>query len=375
MILFVSCAGGASGGDSSGTARLSLAVSSGNAGTNRSASEARLSIFSNSTASFELTNDDGSYSDSASASLDQNGCGVISVKSVPVGTNITAVVTVTTPDGCIFSGSNSIFITDGDNALSITVSLDAESTFSIPSGADAEYVAKLLDKLAENGTYTLKLGTLDASVLSAIAGDGTAHNSRFFKLDFSGVQSGVIGKEFKGALNIVSVDLTGSGITGISDSAFESCTHIETVIIPKAVENVGELAFYSCTAIKTVSVAAKNIGRNSFSTIWDLESLTLGEGVEVIDSYAFYCAQNKLKQVIIPSNVKKLNEVAFRQCSKLESLKFEGKTLPKIVDDPKFSTPFEFCTKLKLLIPADSNYATAQGWSVSDVSSRVETYN
>ena len=55
------------------------------------------------------------------------------------------------------------------------------------------------------------------------------------------------------------------GVTEIVDFAFEDCTSLESITIPKSVTKIGWGAFFRCASLKKVSLPKKvKLGNNVF---------------------------------------------------------------------------------------------------------------
>ena len=147
------------------------------------------------------------------------------------------------------------------------------------------------------------------------------------------------------------------GVTSISDSAFSSCTELETVAIPETLELIDVHAFFDCSALTTIDIPASvtAIGKEAF---WGCDSLTsiqvdennpnycsadgvlftkskneliifptgkkdlaytIPDGVTSIDGYAFYtCAT--LKNVALPNSLEEIGGHVFYGCSSLTTV-------------------------------------------------------
>lgn len=90
-------------------------------------------------------------------------------------------------------------------------------------------------------------------------------------------------------------------VTSVGDGAFQYCSNLATITIPKSVTSIGNWAFYFCSSLTDV---------------------TIGDGVVSIGEYAF-CDCDSLVSVNIPENVTSIGDFAFSDCDGLA--KFNGK--------------------------------------------------
>ena len=109
--------------------------------------------------------------------------------------------------------------------------------------------------------------------------------------------------------------------TGIADKAFENCTNIECVIIPKTIVSIGSYAFSGCTNLKTVIIpdGVTTIGSYAFYGCSSLESIVIPASLISIDDYTF-AGCTSLKTVVITDNITSIGKAAFGGCIKLETI-------------------------------------------------------
>lgn len=126
-------------------------------------------------------------------------------------------------------------------------------------------------------------------------------------------------------------------VTAIGNEAFMGCRQLGGVVIPESVTSIGEGAFLHCdsltlynipsgvTELKTSTFArckkltvasvpanVKHIGKMCFYGDSKLATIQLAEGVESIGEMAFFlCTNSALSEVIIPSTVKEIGNLAF----------------------------------------------------------------
>ena len=181
------------------------------------------------------------------------------------------------------------------------------------------------------------------------------------------------------AVTTVGTALQGSGIrelvipdtvTAIGAHAFMGCTRLETINIPDSVTSIGERAFETTSSLKSIRIpegittipfscfsgsgiaelslpdSLTTIERYAFQRCVNLESVHLPESVTSIADQVFsYCSSlseinwpsgvdnigwhqfngTALVEFTVPATVKEVQSYAFKDCTKLEKLVFEGK--------------------------------------------------
>jgi hypothetical protein len=96
-----------------------------------------------------------------------------------------------------------------------------------------------------------------------------------------------------------------------------------TVTLGNGLEEIGESAFNSCTALQHIVIpnAVKTIKRGAFGWCSGLFFVTLGDRLEEIGEFSFKGCTS-LHGIVIPPVVKRIHDTAFRGCSSLTSVKF-----------------------------------------------------
>lgn len=139
-------------------------------------------------------------------------------------------------------------------------------------------------------------------------------------------------------------------VTAIGDNAFEECETLTAVTIPESVLTIGAKAFYECWGVTEITVPENvaHIGIDAFhstsitSVVWNAKnctcdryyvnetpfssgvtSFTFGDKVEVIPTTLCY-TMSKLTEIVIPGNVKRIEDGAFKGCTSLTEV-----TIPK----------------------------------------------
>ena len=111
------------------------------------------------------------------------------------------------------------------------------------------------------------------------------------------------------------------GVTSIGDYAFYYYGHLESVTIPDSVTSIGKLAFFFCDKITDITIPSgvKTIGDSAFGWCRGLSNITIPDNVEVLENGAFiYCTG--LESVAIGKGVTSIGTSAFSGCWSLKNI-------------------------------------------------------
>ena len=117
--------------------------------------------------------------------------------------------------------------------------------------------------------------------------------------------------------------ITGSGAMPdynprANPSPFKSSMNVRSVVIGSGITQIGNDTFVGCAnTLKSVSLPASlySIGREAFLNCSKLTAITLPEGLQYIDRYAF--GRTGLTSVVIPASVTNIGEYSFYECASL----------------------------------------------------------
>lgn len=132
---------------------------------------------------------------------------------------------------------------------------------------------------------------------------------------------------FKSNLNISSVSIPNS-VSSIGEAAFYSCSNLTKITVPESVTNIESMAFAYNGTVTAGPIGGgydyefgwkDEICAYAFAMSYDLQEVTLPEGITSIGKAAFYDC-TALKEIRIPSTVVTLGESAFGSCESLEKL-------------------------------------------------------
>ena len=115
------------------------------------------------------------------------------------------------------------------------------------------------------------------------------------------------------------------GITRIGNHAFENYRYITSVSFPHDMEYIGDYAFSGCLGLSGVSFAGDvaAFGNHTFSGCENITNIDLGNDLTKTGYYMFAdgCTIQKL---VIPSNVKQIDNGSFARCDVKELVISEG---------------------------------------------------
>lgn len=157
-------------------------------------------------------------------------------------------------------------------------------------------------------------------------------------------------EEFVKVTSIVIPD----SVTVIKEFAFENCSRLENITLPKNLKYIGDCAFLG-NGIKSIVIpdSVEYIKGGAFYSCMKLESITLPKNLKNIEDSTFEDC-NSLTGIVIPDSVEVIGRSAFKSCHVLSDV-----TLPKNLINIGDSA-FEYCNCLgDIVIPDGVDYI---GW-------------
>ena len=180
---------------------------------------------------------------------------------------------------------------------------------------------------------------------------------------------GIENYTFQDEKDLISVTLP-SSLVEVGAYAFYNCPNLEAVYGPNTSEDNRSIIFgdtYRLLAVKkglkqfVVPDNVKNIGYCAFAECQELETITMGDQVEVIDGYAFAFSPS-LKSVTLSANFRSTNNGynLFLNSDNLEEVYFRSLVPPDYYDSQMSEFP-----KLKMYVPEQSLelYKRHGGWA------------
>ncbi len=115
------------------------------------------------------------------------------------------------------------------------------------------------------------------------------------------------------------VDL--SGVVNTSGLAFNGCSHLQKIVLPNNLTNIGEYAFSDCSSLTSITIpnSVTSIGDYAFYKCSSLTSVTIPNSVTSIGDYAFYKCSS-LTSITIPNSVTSIGNAAFYGCVSITSI-------------------------------------------------------
>ena len=109
-----------------------------------------------------------------------------------------------------------------------------------------------------------------------------------------------------------------TGLTAISDAAFEGCAQLTQLQLPRQVTTIGAKAFKGCQKLTTLQLpdGLKSIGAEAFSGCKALAQLELPEGLRQLNDRTF-SGCTSLTAMTLPTGLKRLGDEAFSGCTAL----------------------------------------------------------
>ncbi len=137
------------------------------------------------------------------------------------------------------------------------------------------------------------------------------------------IMDGISGTVFHYAKDVLCSVVIPDTIVKIGDIAFKECTKLAEINLPDSLIYIGTEAFYGCTSLKQITIPADCFNKygdklHSVFASSGLETVIFKEGLEIIPYGAF--AITNIKEIVLPSSVKKISSYAFRNCNNLESV-------------------------------------------------------
>ena len=167
---------------------------------------------------------------------------------------------------------------------------------------------------------------------------------------------------FNGCSGLTSITLPKT-IKYIDDNAFYGCSGLSSITIPNGVNRIGESAFAYCTGLTSITLpnSVTELGWNAFYSCSGLRDVELSKSLTILNGTFAYCTS--LTTVTVPAGVRIIS-TTFKGCTALTSV-----TLPKSMFKMGEST-FEGCTSLSsIYLPDALTYIGSRAFSNTGLTS------
>ena len=116
------------------------------------------------------------------------------------------------------------------------------------------------------------------------------------------------------SINIPST-IVGKTVTSIRNCAFYGCKSLTSVTIPNSISSIGIEAFYDCTSLTSVTIpdSVTGIGDGAFYNCKSLTNVTIPNSITMIGPDTF-CRCSSLENITIPDSVTSIGDHAFFEC-------------------------------------------------------------
>ena len=120
---------------------------------------------------------------------------------------------------------------------------------------------------------------------------------------------------------VIPSTLGGYPVTSIGGFAFEGCTDLTSITIPRSVTSIAVGAFYGCTGLTSIDIpnSVTSIGEGAFWGCENLTNIKIPDGVTSILEDAFANCTS-LTSIDIPNSVTSIGSRAFSDCYSLTSI-------------------------------------------------------
>ena len=111
-------------------------------------------------------------------------------------------------------------------------------------------------------------------------------------------------------------------VTKIPKSGFESCSNLNSIVIPNTVNDIGIRAFYQCRHLQSVTLPENLtlLESSTFNECIELQSITLPETLIAINSSCFSRCRALSGTLTIPASVRTIGQWAFYDCHSLNEI-------------------------------------------------------
>lgn len=171
-------------------------------------------------------------------------------------------------------------------------------------------------------THLLKLIDIFAEMKAIDISKCLINTTQLF--EYAAYEQGLQITRYRGSDAIVTIPaaLNGRKILAIGINAFKDNTGLKKVSIPEGIQVIDDFAFSGCRMLETISLpnSLLRLGYESFRDCCSLSEIIIPYHVEKIGDYCFYKCHNLSNIVLLSSSALRIEFAAFSECHALENL-------------------------------------------------------
>ena len=246
--------------------------------------------------------------------------------------NCTKITSIAMPDSVVYIGRSAFY-----NCTSLKSITIPDGVKEIGYAAFSECAGLVSVKIPDNVTKIGDSAFINCANLTKI--DVTAGNKYYSSANgvlFNKDKSEIIC--YPAGIKNVGYSIP-DGVTVIRDRAFNKCISLNSITIPKSVQDIETYSFFGCTSLEAINVAGSN------KNYADVNGILFSKDKTKIVCYP---ANKKNMSYSIPVSVKVVGVAAFRDCIYLK-----GITIPDSVTNIEHHA-FSNCKSLKSITIPDS---------------------
>ena len=117
-----------------------------------------------------------------------------------------------------------------------------------------------------------------------------------------------------------------TGLSYISDWAFEYCYYLSSIIIPNTVTSIGSYAFQHCGSLSSIVMpnSVTSIGYAAFYECYSLTNIVLPENLSSIGNEAFHYCSGLRGELTLPESLVWVGEYAFASCDEITTVNYNA---------------------------------------------------
>jgi len=199
------------------------------------------------------------------------------------------------------------------------------------STSEEMYYLKLSDTTTglvtyDKDRYTFKADLiipdyLDGYKITAIDAQACQGAKELEKLTLPKTLTTIGDAAFKGCINLKEVNFAESSLRSLGATAFDGCTALTSIELPKSLRTIGKGCFANCTSLTyaKLSDGMSEIPSAMFNKCSSLAEVVFPEKVKIIEDNAFYQCSS-LTVLELPHTVHTIGDYAFYKCSGVKSV-------------------------------------------------------